>query len=78
MRVQACLTLCDPMGVAFQASQSMESSKQVYWGWLPFPLPGDLPDPRIEPTFLASLALVSGLFTTRKAKQTNKQKDTLT
>jgi len=60
------------MGVAFQASQSMESSKQVYWGWLPFPLPG------IEPTFLASLALVSGLFTTRKAKQTNKQKDTPT
>ena len=29
----------------------MEFSRQEYWSGLPFPPPGDLPDPRIEPTF---------------------------
>ena len=28
-----------------------------YWSWLPFPPPGGLPDPRIEPVSLASPAL---------------------
>ena len=27
----------------------MESSRQEYWSGLPFPSPGDLPDPRIKP-----------------------------
>ena len=27
----------------------MEFSRQEYWSELPFPLPGDLPDPQIEP-----------------------------
>ena len=27
----------------------MEFSRQVYWSELPFPSPGDLPDPEIEP-----------------------------
>ena len=27
----------------------MEFSRQEYWSGLPFPTPGDLPDPRIEP-----------------------------
>ena len=31
---------------------------------LPFPSPGDLPDPGIQPTSLASPALVDGFFTT--------------
>ena len=45
-----CLTLCDPMGcVAHQAPLSMEFSMQEYWSGLPFPSPGDLPDPGIEP-----------------------------
>ena len=35
--------------VACQASPSMEFSRQEYWGGLPFPSPGDLPNPRIEP-----------------------------
>ncbi len=30
---------------------------QEYWSGLPFPLPGDLPDPGIEPAFLVSPAL---------------------
>ena len=39
----------------------MELSKQGYWGGLPFPSPGDLPDPGIEPAFPA---VVGGFFTT--------------
>ena len=29
---------------------SMEFSRQEYWSGLPFPLPGDLPDPGIKPS----------------------------
>ena len=46
---QSCLTLYDPWIVAHQASLSMEFIRQGYWSELPFPLPGDLPDPGIEP-----------------------------
>ena len=38
--------------------------RQEYWRGLPFPTPGDLPDPGIEPTSLASSALAGGFFTT--------------
>ena len=38
-----------PWTVACQASLSMEFSRQEYWGGLPCPSPGDLPDPGIEP-----------------------------
>ena len=38
-----------PWTVAYQASQSMGFSRQKYWTGLPFPSPGDLPDPVIEP-----------------------------
>ena len=34
--------------IAYQALQSMEFSRQEYWSGLPFPSPGDLPNPRIE------------------------------
>ena len=37
--------------VARQAPLSMEFSRQEFWSGLPFPPPGDLPDPGIEPTF---------------------------
>ena len=47
--------------VACQAPLSMEFPRQQHWSGLPFPSPGDLPDPRIEPM---SPALVSGFFTT--------------
>ena len=46
---QSCLTLCDPWTVAHQAPPSMGFSRQEYWSGLPFPSPGDLPDPGIEP-----------------------------
>ena len=42
-----------PWTVARQAPLSMEFSRQEYWSGLPFPSPGDLPDPGIEPRFLA-------------------------
>ena len=45
-RVQLFAT---PWTVAYQASPSMEISRQEYWSGLPFPSPGDLPDPGIEP-----------------------------
>ena len=35
--------------VAYQSSPSMGFSRQEYWSGLPFPSPGDLPNPGIEP-----------------------------
>ena len=46
---QSCLTLCDPMTVAHQAPHFMGFSRQEYWSGLPFPSPGDFPDPGIKP-----------------------------
>ena len=53
-----------PWTVAYQASPSMEFSRQEYWSGLPFPSPGDLPDPGIEPgsTALEADALTSEPF----------------
>ena len=42
-------SLATPWTVACQAPLSMEFSRQEYWSGLPFPPPGDLPDPGIEP-----------------------------
>jgi len=42
--------------VACQAPLSLGSSKQEYWSGLPFPSPGDLPNPGIEPRSPASQA----------------------
>ena len=38
-----------PWTVALQAPPSMGFSRHEYWSGLPFPSPGDLPDPGIEP-----------------------------
>ena len=38
-----------PWTVAHQAPPSVGFSRQEYWSGLPFPSPGDLPDPGIEP-----------------------------
>ena len=54
-------TLATPWTVAPQAPRSMGFPRQEYWSGLPFPPPGDLPNPRIES---ASLALAGGFFTT--------------
>ena len=44
-----CPTLAMLWTVARQAPPSMGFSRQGYWSGLPFPSPGDLPDPGIEP-----------------------------
>ena len=50
--------------VACQAPLSMGFSQLGYRSGLPFPSPGDLPDPGIKPTSPASPALAGTLFTT--------------
>ena len=42
-----------PWTVAHQAPLSMGCPRQEYWSGLPFPSPGDLPNPGVEPTSLA-------------------------
>ena len=44
--------------VAHQAPLSMAFSRQEHWSGLPFPTPGDLLDPGIEPESLVSSAVV--------------------
>ena len=56
-RVQLFAT---PWTVAHQVPPSMGFSRQEYWSGLPFPSPGDLPDPEIEPR---SPALQGGALT---------------
>ena len=46
---KSCSTLATPWTVARQAPLPMGFSRQGYWNGLPFPSPGDLPDPGIEP-----------------------------
>ena len=41
--------LVTPRTVAYQAPPSMGFSRQKHWSGLPFPSPGHLPDPGIEP-----------------------------
>ena len=48
-----------PRAVAHRAPPAMGFSRQEYWSGLPFPSPGDLPDPGIEP---ASPELAGSFF----------------
>ena len=56
-KIYVCMLSCfsyfqlfaTPWAVAHQAPLSMEFSRQEYWTGLPFPSPGDLPNPGIEP-----------------------------
>ena len=49
---KSCLTLVIPWTVAHQAPLSMGFPSQEYWSGVPFPSPGDLPSPVVEPHFL--------------------------
>ena len=49
LAAQLYWTLCIPMDCSPQVPLSMEFSRQEYWNGLPFPSPGDLPDPGTEP-----------------------------
>ena len=74
---QSCLTLCDPTDWSlrgFSVHRILQArilewastgfSRQEYWSGLPFPSPGDLPDPGIEPgsATLEADALTSDAF----------------
>ena len=50
---QSCPTLCDTMDYSTPGSSVHGILRQEYWSGLPFPFPGDLPDPGIEPRFPA-------------------------
>ena len=52
-----------PWTVAQQAPLSMGFSRQEHWSGLPYPPPGDLPDPGIKPVTLMCSALAVGFFT---------------
>ena len=59
--------VCDsetPWTVAHQAPLSMGFFRQEYWSGLPFPSPGNLPNPGIKPASLTSPALAGRFFTT--------------
>ena len=50
MKSFSCVQLfATPWTVAYQAPLSVGFSRQEYWSGLPFPSPGDLPNPGIEP-----------------------------
>ena len=58
---KSCLTLVTPGTIACQAPLSMGFPRQEYWSGLPFPSPGELLNPGIEP---GNPALAGGFFTT--------------
>ena len=75
--IQCCLAQCyvlshfscvwlfaTPWTVIHQIPLSMEYSRQKNWSGLPFPSPGDFPNPGIESSSLTSPALAGGFFTT--------------
>ena len=60
--------IATPWTVAHQAPLSMTFSRQEYWGGLPFPPPGDLPDPGLK---LVSPGLTGRFFTTAPPGETS-------
>ena len=60
MHAQLCPKFATPWTVAHQAPLSMEFPRQEYWSGLPFPIPGDFPEPGIEPASPVSPALAGG------------------
>ena len=63
------MSFATPWTVARQASLPMEFSRQEYWSGQPFPYPGALPDPGMEPRSLASPALADGFLTTSATRE---------
>ena len=62
-----------PWTVAYQASPSMGFSRQEYWSGLPFPSPGDLPDPGIELGSLAFQVIIIFITSTIVGLQVQQQ-----
>ena len=59
--LHTCIFFATPWTVAYQAPLFMRFPRQENWSGLPFPPPGDLPDPGIE---LVSPVLTGGFFIT--------------
>ena len=68
-----CLFMSDslwlPWTVACQTPLSMEFSRQECWSGLPFPSPGEFPDPGIKPVSFAPPELAGGFFTNWAIKE---------
>ena len=64
LRAESCLTLCDPMDCSPQGSSHYGIFQVTILEWLPFPPPGDLPNPGIKSPPLVSPALTGRCFTT--------------
>ena len=63
----SCVGLFEtPWTTDHQAPLSMRILREEYWRGLPFPPPGDIPDPGIEPV---SPALAGGFFTTEPPRK---------
>ena len=61
---QSCPAPCDPVDCSPPGSSVRGIVQEEYWSGLPFPSPGDLPHPGIEPLSPVSLASAGRLFTT--------------
>ena len=61
-------TLYSPMNCTCQAPLSMGFSRQEYWSGLPYPPPGDLPNPGIKPVSLIS-CIAGGFFTAEPSRK---------
>ena len=60
---KSCPALATPWTVAGHAPLSMGFPRQEYWSGLPFPSPGDLPDPGIKSISPVAPALAGRFFT---------------
>ena len=68
---KSCFTLCDPIDGSSPGSsihRIQSPGKNTRMG-LPFPPPGDLPDPGIKPVSFTSLALAGRLFATSATRE---------
>ena len=64
MLTKSCPTLCSPMDCSLPDSSAHGIFQARILSRVPFPTPGDLPNPEIEPASLLSPALAGGFFTT--------------
>ena len=63
-KLLSCVQLfATPWTIDHKAPLSMRVPRHEYWRGLPFPSPGDLPNPGIERASLVSPALAGGFFT---------------
>ena len=70
MVTKSCPTLCNTIDYSPPGSSVLGFPRQEYYSGLPFPSPGDLPEPGIEPMFPA---LAGGFFTAEPPGKPNKE-----